>query len=246
MVEAFGLSEVGPVRKNNEDCLVSDLALNLFVVADGMGGHAAGEVASRLAVEVIEDFVRQSCDGDYFTWPFGLDPSLSFGANRLKTALHLANCRILSLSDTRDDYLGMGTTAVCALLSGPQLTIAHVGDSRLYVFSEGTLVQLTEDDSWAAVAAVGHTQSRHVLTNALGAQTHADVHLCERELAGGEVLLLCTDGLHDSVDHETLLAVLRQGSDLETLGRNLIATAIERGARDNVTALLVRYSRDDA
>ena len=245
MIEAFGLSEVGPVRKNNEDCLVSDLALNLFAVADGMGGHAAGEVASRLAMDVVEEFVRQSQDDDYFTWPFGLDPTLSGEANRLKTALLLANGRIQNLSDSDDQFFGMGTTAVCALVSGGRLTVAHVGDSRLYLFRDGSLTQVTEDDSWAAPAAAGGAHNRHVLTNALGVQTETEVHVYEQELGGGELLLLCTDGLHGAVDEDGLRSVLAQNGDLETLCRSLVSTAIEKGSLDNVTALLVRYSQDE-
>jgi protein phosphatase len=244
MIEAFGLSEVGPVRQNNEDCLVSDLSLNLFAVADGMGGHAAGEVASRLAMDVVEEFVRQSQDDDYFTWPFGLDPTLSGEANRLKTALLLANGRIQSLSDSDDQFFGMGTTAVCARLSEGHLTVAHVGDSRLYLFRDGALTQVTEDDSWSSAVA-GGSHSRHVLTNALGVQTDTDVHVYEQELTGGELLLLCTDGLHGAVDEEGLRSVLGRNDDLETLCRALVATAIEKGSADNVTALLVRYSQDE-
>jgi protein phosphatase len=131
------------------------------------------------------------------------------------------------------------------LLSGSQLTIAHVGDSRLYLFRDGTLTQMTQDDSWAASAAADNPQSRHILTGALGAQPRTDVHIGERELAGGELLLLCTDGLHGTVAHEKLLTLLQKDSDLETLGRSLVEAAIELGTRDNITALLVRYTRDE-
>jgi serine/threonine protein phosphatase PrpC len=254
MVEAFGVSDIGPVRENNEDCLVSNLELNLFVVADGMGGQAAGEVAARIAVESVEDFIRQSANGDEFTWPFGLDPSLSPGANRLRTALLLANRHIVSAADSREDCVGMGTTAVCALLAGRQLTIAHVGDSRLYLYDNGTLVQLTKDDSWMTAVserdgngnapAPGTHPYRHVLTNVLGAQSSADVHLCERELSNGALLLLCSDGLHGAVEDETLRDVLGQGEDLQQLGEALVSTALAQGTRDNVTALLVRYLSD--
>jgi protein phosphatase len=256
MTEAFGLSDIGPVRENNEDCLACDLTLNLFVVADGMGGQSAGEVASRIALEAIVEFVQQSDDGDDFTWPFGLDPTLSDGANRLKTALLLANERIRTFAETSDAYFGMGTTAVCALLSGRQLTIAHVGDSRLYLFSKGTLTQMTEDDSWSPSASANRAdrhgdepslttrRNRHVLTNALGAQPHTDVHVCERELVGDELLLLCSDGLHGAVEDETLRDLLGRNDDLEGLGHALISTALERGTLDNVTAVLVRYSPD--
>jgi serine/threonine protein phosphatase PrpC len=256
MIDAFGVSDIGPVRENNEDCLGWDLGLKLFVVADGMGGEAAGEVASSIALDTIVEFVQQTEAGDDFTWPFGLDPTLSDGANRLRTALLLANHRILSLAGTTDEYLGMGTTAVCALLNGARLTIAHVGDSRLYLFANGTLTLMTEDDSLAVPiaasdggdqvhqAAVAAGYSRHVLTNVLGARPDTEIHIAELELADGTLILLCSDGLHGAVADTTLRDVLGRDDDLQNLSRALIATALEQGTRDNVTALLIRYSPD--
>jgi PPM family protein phosphatase len=247
-LKAFGLSEIGPVRHTNEDCFVSAEDLHLFVVADGMGGHAAGEVAARLAVESIENFIRRSYETTDFSWPYGLDPALSYEANRLKTAVSLANRRINRMAEDSDDYLGMGTTVVCALVSGGRLTVAHVGDSRLYLSNDHALVQLTEDDSWmAAVLGSGNGKSappaaRHVLTNVLGARPDTLIHLLERELAGNETLLLCSDGLHGSVPHDTLRDMMLSNQDLPALAQALISTALARGSRDNITALLVRCS----
>jgi len=247
-VKAFGLSETGPVRHMNEDCFVSAEDLRLFVVADGMGGHAAGEVAARVAVESIENFIRRSHETTDFSWPYGIDPSLSYEANRLKTAVSLANRRINRLAENHDDYLGMGTTVVCALLTGGQLVVAHVGDSRLYLGKDHSLVQLTADDSWAATVLgkkdgnSGPQATRHVLTNVLGARPDTLVHLLERELSGDETLLLCSDGLHGSVPHETLQSVMASKEDLPVVAQSLISTALEHGSRDNITALVVRCS----
>ena len=116
-MKAFGLSETGPIRHMNEDCFVSAEDLRLFVVADGMGGHAAGEVAARVAVDSIQNFIHRSHETTDFSWPYGIDPTLSYEANRLKTAVSLANRRINRLAENHDDYLGMGTTVVCALVS---------------------------------------------------------------------------------------------------------------------------------
>jgi serine/threonine protein phosphatase PrpC len=247
-VKAFGLSETGPVRHMNEDCFVSAEDLRLFVVADGMGGHAAGEVAARVAVESIENFIRRSHETTDFSWPYGIDPTLSYEANRLKTAVSLANRRINRLAENHDDYLGMGTTVVCALLAGGQLVVAHVGDSRLYLGDDHSLVQLTADDSWAATVLgskdgnSGPQATRHVLTNVLGARPDTLVHLLERELTGDETLLLCSDGLHGSVPHEALQHVMASKEDLPVLAQSLISTALEHGSRDNITALVVRCS----
>ena len=244
---AYGLSETGPVRRINEDCFVSVEDLRLFIVADGMGGHAAGEVASRIAVESIEKFIRRSQGTDDFSWPYGLDGTVSYDANRLKTAVCLANRRINRLAENDDDYMGMGTTVVCALVADRHLIVAHVGDSRLYLSAGDDLVQLTQDDSWAATAfgadggGNGSRATRHVLTNVLGVRPDTSVHLLERELSGGETLLLCSDGLHGSVPHEKLREIVVSGQDLPALAQSLISEALEQGSRDNITALVARY-----
>jgi protein phosphatase len=246
-VIAYGLSETGPVRRINEDCFVSVEDLRLLIVADGMGGHAAGEVASRIAVESIEKFIRRSQGTDDFSWPYGLDGTVSYDANRLKTAVCLANRRINRLAENDDDYMGMGTTVVCALVADRHLIVAHVGDSRLYLSAGDDLVQLTQDDSWAATAfgadggGNGSRATRHVLTNVLGVRPETSVHLLERELSGGETLLLCSDGLHGSVPHEKMREIVASGQELPVLAQSLISEALEQGSRDNITALVARY-----
>ena len=247
-MQAFGLTETGPVRQMNEDCFVSAEDLGLFVVADGMGGQAAGEVAARVAVESIENFIRRTHESTDFSWPYGIDSTLSYEANRLKTAVCLANRRINRLAEDHDDYLGMGTTVVCALLSDAQLVVAHVGDSRLYVCDEKGLIQLTHDDSWAATvlgskeASKGSSVIRHVLTNVLGARPDTEVHLLERQVLGTETLLRCSDGLHGSVPHERLEEVMASNQDLPALAQSLVSTALAHASRDNITALVVRCS----
>jgi protein phosphatase len=249
-MRAFGVSETGPVRRINEDCFVSAEDLRLFVVADGMGGHAAGEVAAKVAVESIENFIRRSHDTSDFSWPYGIDATLSYEANRLKTAVALANRRINRLAENHDDYLGMGTTVVCALLSGGQLVVAHVGDSRLYLFTGSELQQLTQDDSWAATVLGGKDggngglATRHVLTNVLGARPDTQVHLLDREISGQETLLLCSDGLHGFVPHERLEEIVASHDTPATLAQTLVTAALEHGSRDNITALVVSCAGD--
>jgi protein phosphatase len=250
MIDSFGISDAGPVRHNNEDRSLSDDELALFVVADGMGGHAAGEVASRLAVEAIENFIRRSQDPGDFSWPCGIDPTLSFTGNRLRTAIYLANRRVFREAEGHDDYTGMGTTVVCALLSGPSLTIGHVGDSRLYLLSNGTFAPQTRDDTWAATVLAGADGDprrlsdhpmRNVLTNVLGAREQTEIHLSERQMRHGEMLLLCTDGVHNVLDDAALHELVARDATSEDVARSIIAEAIARGSRDNVTALVVRY-----
>jgi protein phosphatase len=250
MIDSFGYSDAGPVRSSNEDSFISDDELSLFVVADGMGGHAAGEVASRLAVEAIENFVRRSQEPGDFSWPCGIDSALSFTGNRLRTAIHLANRRVFREAESHDDYTGMGTTVVAALLSGSRMTVGHVGDSRLYLLSDGRLTVQTRDDTWAAMVLAGSDVDpgrlgdhpmRNVLTNVLGAREQTEIHLAERQLADGEMLLLCSDGVHNVLDERALHKLMAQDVEAAAIARAVVTSAIERGTRDNVTAVVVRY-----
>jgi serine/threonine protein phosphatase PrpC len=249
MIASFGISDVGPVRDNNEDALLRDDALALYVVSDGMGGHAAGEVASRLAVEAIHEFIRSSVKQDV-TWPWGFDTALSVSANRLQTAIQLANMRIYRAAQEQADYHGMGTTVVGVLASGAMVTVGHVGDSRLYLLSKGRLIAQTRDDTWAATMLAGMENGagvlaehpmRNVLTNVLGTGELTEIHISELSLSDGEMLLLCTDGVHGVVDDETLRELMSQDAPVDAIARSLIATAVQRGTRDNVTVIVLRY-----
>lgn len=256
MLHAHGATHQGLVRPTNEDGLYHDVDLGLFVVADGMGGHSAGEVASRLALESVHTFIRRTRDDEEFTWPFGVDVRLSFDANRVRTALRLANRRAFQVSESGVEFAGMGTTIVTALITGTRLTYAAVGDSRLYSFRDHTLARLTEDDSWIATLRTREPDLddeqlrrhplRHVITKAIGTLADTDVEIHERALAPGDVLLLCTDGLHDLVTDDEIQEMLAARTSLEVSVERLIARALEAGGRDNVTALLVRYDSEDA
>ncbi len=251
MIDAAGATDPGPVRKTNEDSFFCDPSLGLFIVADGLGGHAAGEVASSLAVETISGFIRRTEDDGEFSWPYGFDSALSFAGNVLRTAVHLANRRVFRAAERNDEYTGMGTTVVAAVVYGSRLAVANAGDSRLYVLREHVLTQLTHDDTWAAtlLAAQGDEQegsapgrsTRHVLTSVVGSREQTDVHVVEQELVKGDTLLLCSDGLHGVVDDETLSGMLNGGGSPATVAPALIKAALERGVRDNITAIVARY-----
>lgn len=253
MLTAHGVSHPGRVRKINEDSWRSEPDLGLFLVADGMGGHNAGEVASKLAVEAIGSFMRRTHEGDDVTWPYGLDPKLSFPANRLLTAIKLANRRVFKAGETRDEYTGMGTTVVAALVDAGQLIFAGVGDSRLYLFTGGRLIQLTTDDSWVATlqsqepsaeTPSGKHPLRHVLTNVVGAREQVDLHVIERPLLPDEMLLLCSDGLHVEVDDSSIAKILGGSADASAAAERLVQAALEQRAADNITALAVQYRAD--
>ena len=257
-VNAFGVSQTGSVRHTNEDACCTEHDLGLFVVADGMGGHAAGEVASWLAVDAIRNFIRRSVDSQELSWPCGIDSTLTYAGNRLRTAIFLANRRVFREAESHDDYMGMGTTVVCALITGSKLTIGHVGDSRLYRWTSGALTCETRDDTWAqtlvadanpnppAEATRGHPME-HVLTNVLGGREQIEIHIAERDLTAGERLLLCTDGIHNVLDSEALSAWLSRGDDPRAQAEGIINLALDRKTRDNVTAIVIHYdaARDD-
>ena len=251
MVQAHAVSDAGPVRRNNEDSCAVEPDLQVYVVADGMGGHSAGEVASRLAVESLVSFIRRSHDDTDLSWPYGIDPNLSLHANRLRTAVNLANRRVFRAAESHDDYTGMGTTVVAALIAGSRMVVASVGDSRLYLLANGTLSQVTEDDTWAATMlkdareadphAFANHPMRHVLTNVLGAREQTEAHIYELALQGGERVLLCSDGLYGSVDDDALGKTLGKPGSVEEAAERLVHLALEQGTRDNVTALVIQY-----
>ena len=247
---AYGVTHPGRVRPNNEDALLLDVAGGLFVVADGMGGHQAGEVASKMAVETVQSFLESSKGDHDLTWPFGFDPALSMNGNRLMTAVRLANRKVYQAGEDKPDLAGMGTTIVIALVDGGTLTFCGVGDSRIYVLAGSALQQITHDDSWVATVLardpefdptqLAHHPMRHVLTNVLGAREDTDVEVGERPLTPGEQLLLCSDGLYGGLDDASLQILLAGPGALEELGERLVATSLERGGTDNITAVLVR------
>jgi len=246
-VRAFGVSDRGPVRKVNEDAFLAADDCGFYAVADGMGGHAAGEVASRLALDAAEAFIRRSHETTEFSWPCGIDCQLSFQGNRLKTAVYLANRRVFRAAESHDDHIGMGSTIAAVLVGAATVAIAHVGDSRVYHWSDGTLRCLTRDDTWAATILQGpggphpaNHPMRHVLTNVLGAREQADIHVAELPRSMTCTLLLCSDGAHGVLGDGALAAILAEGASPESAAQSILAAALEAGTRDNVTALVVR------
>jgi serine/threonine protein phosphatase PrpC len=252
MITAFGRTDVGRRRKINEDALLVAPDASLYAVCDGMGGHNAGEVASRMAIETIEGFVERSGVEKEITWPWGLDGGLSFDANRLKTAIRLANLKVFQAADNREDLTGMGTTVVAALVSGATMTVGSAGDSRCYMARGDRLVQLTRDDSWVSAAVgegilnsddVERHPLRNVITKAVGARDSIDLEVIEHQLEPGDLVLLCSDGLHGMLnDHELTRLLLPARDSLEETAASLIDAANEAGGRDNVTVILLRYT----
>jgi protein phosphatase len=249
LVTSAAATHPGLRRADNEDAFCSRPDLGLYVVADGMGGHAAGEVASQLAVDAIERFVAESQHLDPGRWPGPPDPLLTLEANRLRTAVRLANQQIGAAIAADDALRGMATTAAAILLSNGTLSIAHVGDSRVYLWRGGQLRQLTQDHSWVGeqvrAGALSDADARrhpwrNVVTRAIAGGPDPDVDVAAIEVAAGDRILLCSDGLSGIVAHDRLEAILADGRPLQETCDALVAAANDAGGPDNITVLALQ------
>ena len=234
MLEAFGLSDPGCVRPNNEDYYLLAPEKGLYVVADGMGGAQAGERASKLAVDTLAGFIAKS----------GVP-----GAEMLAEAFQEANNQVMNAASNDVSLEGMGTTLVAVLEAGPELLIASVGDSRAYVYQGDELIGITEDQTW--VHEVGRRLGidetslrshpmRHVLTMAIGVSPELRVHSYALKPQAGAEVLLCSDGLHGVVDEGVIAEALAGDGSLESKCRKLIEAAKAAGGPDNITTVLLR------
>ena len=239
-------TDVGP-RKMNQDHLGWWPELGLFVVADGMGGHNAGEVASHMAVETIHGFIAESATVSDITWPFGLEVKNSIELNRLTTAVRLANRRIYSEGSKSPALTGMGTTVVAALVAANRINIVSVGDSRIYRLRGGSLEQLTKDDTWLA-SVLGEKQAedadpqhplRHVLTSVVGTKDDVKPAAREEQIEPGDRFLLCSDGVHGRLDSAALTSLLSSAPSADDGAAQIVSEAITRGTTDNATALVI-------
>jgi serine/threonine protein phosphatase PrpC len=241
-----GRSERGP-RALNQDSYFCDAGLGLFIVADGMGGHKAGEVASRMAVDTVVEFVRASARSADMTWPFPYDPSQSGGANRLTAGMRLANRKVYESGRSDLQLLGMGTTIVAALVERTTVVIAHVGDSRAYRFRNDQLESMTRDHTWVAamMAAEPNTKTddhpmRHVLTNGIGMREDVNPAITEHEIASGDCWMLCSDGVHGYLGEGLFPPLLTQASP-EVAAEGVVRAALQAGGSDNATAVVLRF-----
>jgi len=236
MFEAFGLSDPGCVRSNNEDYLIPDAQRGIFIVADGMGGANAGEYASKLSAETLYEYLLNNGQA-------GKLDSVDLGFAEANKAVRRA-------AGESPDLDGMGTTMVVARgLNGPQVEVASVGDSRAYLLSGGELSLLTEDQTWVAEVgsrlglseeALRRHPMRHVLTMAVGASAELRIFKHTVSVRTGDQILLCSDGLHGVVDEKTIKNALDSKKPLPQKCQFLIEAAKEHGGPDNITALLIQ------
>jgi len=250
MFESYGLSDTGCVRSENQDRILTDHSNGLFVVADGMGGHRHGEVAAELAVATLRYYIESSHDRFDATWPFGFDFDLSIDANRMSTGIQLANQQVWKHAQGTPDCAGMGTTVAALLISDDNVVVGNVGDSRVYVFRQGELKQISYDDTYVHALAergeapAGDAQNamRSVLTQAAGPEEVVKVHIVEARMESGDLYLLCSDGLHAVIGDAAIRSILTTGTDIERTARHLNEVARAHGGPDNISVVLLSYN----
>ena len=244
-VSVFGDTDVGRVRSVNQDSVVvragddAPLGEALIAVADGMGGHAAGEVASQMSLDMLISSLASSDAPD---------------ERAMRDAFSRANAGVLSAASQNPEYRGMGTTLVAGLLTGHELIVGNVGDSRMYLYRDGEMTRATQDHSWvsemAAAGALTEEQAanhprRNILTRALGVASSVEADVERIALKRGDRLILCSDGLHGMVDDKTIAGVVGGKSlDLKKAARELIDLANKAGGTDNITVALARIDAD--
>ncbi len=252
-VTSAAATHPGLRREGNEDASCIRADLGLYVVADGMGGHAAGEVASRLAVETIESVIHDTRLADLSsTWPFPYDTDLTLDGNRLKAAFQLANRKLTAAMGNNDDLRGMATTAVAVLITPQGTTAAHVGDSRAYRLRAGVLTALTQDHSWVNEQVRAGLMSdadarrhpwRNVVTRAITGGDDPEPELSPLVLEAGDRLLLCSDGLSSVCANDQIASLLAADRPLAEICASLIDAANDAGGPDNITVVLIEVER---
>ncbi len=264
-VQVFAKTDLGKTREHNEDCfLVADLTRqdaaaqprvrehdvgergSLFVVADGMGGAAAGELASEMATDTIYAHMAK-------TWGSDAEATAQRFAYRLKEAVEVANSHIHAYAKAHPEVRGMGTTTTAAGLFGDHVYLSQVGDSRAYLIRDGQAVQLTKDQSLMqrlveagelTEEEAAHSERRNIILQALGPDAKVKVDLTHQEVRKGDVLVLCSDGLSGQVKKEEIAEVVTRERDLAAAGDKLIALANQRGGPDNITVIIARFEGD--
>ncbi len=249
VLEMAARSDAGRLRPHNEDSIGTDAAIGLAVLADGMGGYNAGEVASGMAVSLIMSGMKTALAG---IDPGELDAMNGerLGVRMLRDQVNAANGAIFNAAQSRKECLGMGTTLVAALFYDDRVSVAHLGDSRLYRFRDGKLDRLTRDHSLlqeqldsglVSKEEARASQYKNIVTRALGIEKQADVEIRSFDVLPEDVYLLCSDGLNDMLeDEEIRLAVETLGANLQLAADQLVELANENGGRDNISVILVK------
>ncbi|MDT8317801.1 MAG: Stp1/IreP family PP2C-type Ser/Thr phosphatase [bacterium] len=246
------ITDKGPVREKNEDYFCVDAGLGLYAVADGIGGHTAGEVASRMAVEVIKDFLsnEEKYEGDKAE---GYRDDYSRESNMVAEAVRRANTAIHETSKNNSSYRGMGTTLTAALIRGDRLSIAHVGDSRAYLIRTSCIEQITNDHSLVAeqvkMGLISDEEARNskiknVITRSLGNTPHVEVDIEEFSIADGDRIIICSDGITSVISDSDILSIASASGGPADLCKTLVKRAADAGCTDNMTVVALHVYKD--
>jgi len=248
-VRFSGATDVGRKRDHNEDAFFLPTDVRLAIVADGMGGHLAGEVASALAVETMVNYYNNTANMQPLTWPYKVDRDLRGDLNRMTTSVLLANLEVHEKATRDPNCKGMGTTVVATCFLDDTVIIGHVGDSRVYRLREEKLTQLTEDHSLRndyiktkrmTVEEADNWQHKNVVSRALGIKDSVQVDILTEHPVIGDCFLMCSDGLCDMLSDDQIAHTMHSSPDLDLVVENLIAEANEEGGVDNITVILAR------
>ncbi|MEO8797930.1 MAG: Stp1/IreP family PP2C-type Ser/Thr phosphatase [Polyangiaceae bacterium] len=249
-IEVAGETNVGMKRNHNEDNFSILEENGLYIVADGMGGHASGEVASQMAVDALKEFFAATEQDPERTWPYKMDRSKGYEENRLITGIKLANLRIYESAQREARQRGMGTTLVSLFAVEDGVYVAHVGDSRTYRLRDKKLEQLTEDHSLLndyikmkrlTPEEIANFPHKNVIVRALGMKDTVKVDTRFETPREGDTYLLCSDGLSGPVSDEEILEIMSNAPDLKGAASRLIERANQNGGPDNITCVLARW-----
>ena len=249
-IEFAAVTDIGKIREKNEDNVLISSVLGLGVVADGMGGHSAGEIASNIAVSVLAETIRK-INTNQLKIPENFLPKLDLTERKLLMAANLANAAIYSTAQSSDIYRMMGTTLTGILFDGDFATAVHVGDSRLYLFRDKKIVQITTDHSLAMEhvrrglltrAEADHSKIQNVLTRAMGIKKNIEFDLLKFPVKIGDTLLLCSDGLYKGLSENDMGDILRKGNQLPIvkLCKQLVRVSNDKDGQDNISAVLIK------
>ena len=249
-IEFAAVTDIGKIREKNEDNVLISSALGLGIVADGMGGHSAGEVASSIAVSVLAETIRKVNNGQLQV-PDTFLPDLDLSERKILMAANLANAAIFSTAQSSDIYKMMGTTLTGVMLDSDCATAVHVGDSRLYLFRDNKIVQITTDHSLAMEHVrrglltrdeADRSKIQNVLTRAMGIKKNIEFDLLRFPVKTGDIILLCSDGLYKGLHETDIAELLANGKEwaIVKLCKQLVRTANDKDGQDNISAVLIK------
>ena len=247
-IESAGLTDIGRKRKSNEDALYIDDHLGLYMVADGMGGHRAGEVASQMVLDTICDYIKRIEDHKKSEPHESFDSTLSHEANRLLSGIHLSNRVVHEIANSKDEYHGMGSTVSILYFNKQTLIAANVGDSPIYLIHKDKIELLSVPHTVLAEHALHNPDAsnqlgkefRHMLTRAMGVADTVKANICEIQCFRDDLLVIGSDGLSDLVTNSEIMEIVREAGQPQKACQNLVNLANERGGDDNITVVVLK------